>query len=169
MANKEILLVVDAVSNEKEIEKEVIFGAIEDALRTATIKRHDNRVDVRVSIDRKNGNYETFRRWLVVENGQQLEVVVEPSEIEMPLQQARQINPDAKLGEYVERPMESIEFGRIAAQTAKQVIVQKVREAERRKIVEAYQDRLGELVTGEIVLRSRMALVCFWTPQGLCD
>ncbi len=150
MANKEILLVVDAVSNEKEIEKEVIFGAIEDALRTATIKRHDNSLDVRVSIDRKNGNYETFRRWLVVENGQQADGGVESPETEMLLEDARQINSDAKLGEYVEQPMESIEFGRIAAQTAKQVIVQRVREAERRKIVEAYQDRLGELVTGVV-------------------
>ncbi len=148
MANKEILLVVDVVSNEKEIEKEVIFDAIEDALRTATIKRHDNRMDVRVSIDRKNGNYETFRRWLVVDDDLPSETGEDSPEIEMALTIAKQINPDVKLGEYIEQPMESIEFGRIAAQTAKQVIVQKVREAERRKVVEAYQDRLGELVTG---------------------
>ena len=148
MANKEILLVVDVVSNEKEIEKEVIFDAIEDALRTATIKRHDNRMDVRVSIDRKNGNYETFRRWLVVDDDQSSEADEDSPEIEMALTNAKQINPDVKLGEYIEQPMDSIEFGRIAAQTAKQVIVQKVREAERRKVVEAYQDRLGELVTG---------------------
>ena len=148
MANKEILLVVDVVSNEKEIEKEVIFDAIEDALRTATIKRHDNRMDVRVSIDRKNGNYETFRRWLVVDDDQSSEADEDSPEVEMALTNAKQINPDVKLGEYIEQPMDSIEFGRIAAQTAKQVIVQKVREAERRKVVEAYQDRLGELVTG---------------------
>lgn len=148
MANKEILLVVDAVSNEKEIEKEVIFGAIEDALRTATIKRHDNRIDVRVSIDRKNGSYETFRRWRVVDNERLLGEGTESLEAEMPLARAIQINPDLTVGDYLELPMESIEFGRIAAQTAKQVIVQKVREAERRKIVEAYQDRLGELMTG---------------------
>jgi N utilization substance protein A len=148
MANKEILLVVDVVSNEKEIEKEVIFGAIEDALRTATIKRHDNRIDVRVSIDRKNGNYETFRRWLVIEDSQLSGSGIDSPDTEMPVSRAGQINPDVAVGEYLELPMDSIEFGRIAAQTAKQVIVQKVREAERRKVVEAYQDRIGELVTG---------------------
>ena len=148
MANKEILLVVDVVSNEKEIEKEVIFGAIEDALRTATIKRHDNRIDVRVSIDRKNGNYETYRRWLVIEDGQVSDSGTESPDTEMPMQQAKQINAEVSVGEYLELPMDSIEFGRIAAQTAKQVIVQKVREAERRKVVEAYHDRIGELVTG---------------------
>ena len=148
MANKEILLVVDVVSNEKDIEKEVIFSAIEDALRTATIKRHDNRLDVRVAIDRKTGDYETFRRWLVVEPDEDFDYGVESPETQMLLADAKKIDPAAQVGEYVEQPMESIEFGRIAAQTAKQVIVQKVREAERRKIVEAYKDRVGDLVTG---------------------
>ncbi len=148
MANKEILLVVDVVSNEKEIEKEVIFSAIEDALRTATIKRHDNRIDVRVSIDRKTGDYATFRRWLVVSPEEESEGEAESRETRMLLEDAKKIDPAATVGGYVEQPMESIEFGRIAAQTAKQVIVQKVREAERRKVVEAYEDRVGELVTG---------------------
>lgn len=145
MANKEILLVVDVVSNEKDIEKEVIFDAIEDALRTATVKRHDNRLDVRVNIDRKTGDYETFRRWLVVEPNE-----AEPlnSDIALTLEEARQRDPTIAVGEYIEQPIESIEFGRIAAQTAKQVIVQKVREAERKKIVDAYRGRVGELVTG---------------------
>jgi N utilization substance protein A len=148
MANKEILLVVDVVSNEKDIEKEVIFAAIEDALRTATIKRHDNRFDVRVAIDRKTGDYETFRRWLVVEPDESGRV--ENPELEMTLAEARQIDPNAKIGDAVEQPIESIEFGRIAAQTAKQVIVQKVRDAERRKVVDAYKGRVGELVTGVV-------------------
>jgi N utilization substance protein A len=148
MANKEILLVVDVVSNEKDIEKEVIFSAIEDALRTATIRRHDNRLDVRVAIDRKTGDYETFRRWLVVEPNDDFDYGIESPETQMLLADAKKINPALAAGEYVEQPMDSIEFGRIAAQTAKQVIVQKVREAERRKIVEAYQDRVGDLVTG---------------------
>ncbi|HUL13707.1 MAG TPA: transcription termination factor NusA [Methylococcaceae bacterium] len=148
MANKEILLVVDVVSNEKDIEKEVIFSAIEDALRTATIRRHDNRLDVRVAIDRKTGDYETFRRWLVVEPNDDFDYGIESPETQMLLADAKKINPAVAAGEYVEQPMDSIEFGRIAAQTAKQVIVQKVREAERRKIVEAYQDRVGDLVTG---------------------
>jgi N utilization substance protein A len=148
MANKEILLVVDAVSNEKDIEKEVIFGAIEDALRTATIKRHDNRFDVRVAIDRKTGDYETFRRWLVVEPDETTGGEPENSELEITLQEARKRNPKIQVGDYLEEPIESIEFGRIAAQTAKQVIVQKVRDAERRKVVDAYKSRVGELVTG---------------------
>jgi N utilization substance protein A len=148
MANKEILLVVDVVSNEKDIEKEVIFAAIEDALRTATIKRHDNRFEVRVAIDRKTGGYETFRRWLVVEPDES--GAPENPELEMTLEQARQLDPDAEVGDTVEQPIESIEFGRIAAQTAKQVIVQKVRDAERRKIVDAYKGRVGELITGVV-------------------
>ncbi len=83
MANKEILLVVDVVSNEKDIEKEVIFGAIEDALRTATIRRYDNRLDVRVAIDRKTGDYETFRRWQVVEPNDDFDYGIESPETQM--------------------------------------------------------------------------------------
>ncbi|QXP83373.1 transcription termination factor NusA [Methylococcus sp. ANG] len=150
MANKEILLVVDVVSNEKDIEKEVIFSAIEEALRTATIKRHDGRYDVRVSIDRKTGDYETFRRWQVVEPSEEFGGGVEFPEKEILLEEARKTHPDIAVGEFVEEPFDSIEFGRIAAQTAKQVIVQKVREAERRKIADAYQGRVGELITGVI-------------------
>lgn len=150
MANKEILLVVDVVSNEKEIEKEVIFQAIEAALETATIRRHDNKIDARVSIDRKTGGYETFRRWQVVERDERFVNGLESPETQILLEEAQKINPDVKIGEYIEQPIESIDFGRIAAQTAKQVIVQKVREAERRKVVEAYRDRVGELVTGVV-------------------
>jgi len=148
MANKEILQVVEVVSNEKEIDKEVIFSAIEDALRTATIKRYDNRMDVRVSIDRKNGNYETFRRWVVVEPDDDYDYGIESPDIQILLDEARKLDSTVEVGGFIEQPMESIEFGRIAAQTAKQVIVQKVREAERRKVVEAYEGRVGELVTG---------------------
>jgi len=150
MANKEILLVVDVVSNEKDIEKDVIFSAIEDALRTATMKRHDNRIDVRVAIDRKTGDYETFRRWLVVEPNDDYDYGIEDPDTQMFLEDARKLDAAAELGGYVEQPIESIDFGRIAAQTAKQVIVQKVREAERKKIVDAYKDRVGELVTGVV-------------------
>ncbi|MGX2039805.1 transcription termination factor NusA [Methylocaldum sp. MU1018] len=150
MANKEILLVVDVVSNEKDIDKEVIFGAIEDALRTATIKRHDNEIDVRVAIDRKTGDYETFRRWLVVDFNEDFESGVENPDVEISLDEARKSRPDVQVGEYVEKPIESIEFGRIAAQTAKQVIVQRVRDAERRKVVDAYKNRVGELLTGVV-------------------
>ena len=143
--NKEILMVVDAVSNEKGVEKEIIFEAIEAALASATRRKHGEDIDVRVAIDRNSGDYETFRRWTVFED--------ESTELEFPDRELRmidavEIDPDAQPGGHVEVPMESVEFGRIAAQTAKQVIVQKVREAEREQVVEEYQDREGELLSG---------------------
>jgi N utilization substance protein A len=143
--SKEILMVVDAVSNEKGVEKEIIFEAIEAALASATRRRHGEDIDVRVSIDRDTGEYETFRRWLVfADDSNELE---EPAR-ELRLQDAVDVDSNAEPGGYVEEPMESVEFGRIAAQTAKQVIVQKVREAEREQIVEEFQDRVGELLSG---------------------
>ena len=143
--NKEILMVVDAVSNEKGVGKEIIFEAIEAALASATRKRQGDDIDVRVAIDRASGDYETFRRWLVFED--------ESDQLEFPDRELRMIDavdvdPEAQPEGYVEVPMESVEFGRIAAQTAKQVIVQKVREAERHQVVEEYQERVGELVSG---------------------
>ena len=150
MANKEILLVVDAFSHEKDIEKEVVFAAIEDALRIATIKSHENRLDACVTIDRKTGEYETFRRWLVVESDAGTPEAAFDPEQEIPLSEARDRFGDVAVGQFVTEPMASIGFGRIEAQTAKQVIVQRVRDAERRKVVEAYRDRVGELVTGII-------------------
>jgi transcription termination/antitermination protein NusA len=143
--SKEILLVVDAVSNEKGVEKSVIFEAIEAALASATRKRYGDDIDVRVSINRTNGSYETFRRWKVfADDSREIE---EPAR-ELRLEDALDIDPKAEVGGFVEQPMPSVEFGRIAAQTAKQVIVQKVREAEREQVVEAYKDRAGELVSG---------------------
>lgn len=143
--NKEILLVVDAVSNEKGVDKEVIFQAIEAALASATKKRHSGEIDARVAINRASGDYETFRRWQVVDD--------EDENFESPDRQvlharAQQLKPGIEVGDYIEEPMESEVFGRIAAQTAKQVIVQKVREAEREQVVDAYRERVGELVTG---------------------
>ena len=142
---KEILMVADAVSNEKGMDKEIIFEAIEAALASASRKKHGEDIDVRVSIDRSTGEYETFRRWLVfADESDELE---EPLR-ELRLQDAVEVDADAQPGEYVEVPLESVEFGRIAAQTAKQVIVQKVREAERKQVIEDYQDREGDLVGG---------------------
>ncbi len=143
--SKEILMVVDAVSNEKGVEKDIIFEAIEAALASATRRKHGEDIEVRVAIDRETGDYDTFRRWLVFED--------ESTELEFPDRELRMIdavdlNPDAEPGGYVEEPMESVEFGRIAAQTAKQVIVQKVREAEREQVVEEYKDREGEMLSG---------------------
>lgn len=148
MANKDILTVVDVVSNEKEIDKEVIFGAVEDALRTATIKRHDNRIDVRVAIDRRTGDYETFRRWEIIEPSEVFPDTPEFPELQIFLADAQKQQPGLQVGDFIEQPIDSIEFGRIAAQTAKQVIVQKVREAERRKVFKEWEGRVGELVTG---------------------
>ena len=147
MNNKEILLVVDAVSNEKGIDRGVIFGAIESALATASKKLSNEDIDTRVSIDQKSGNYETFRRWLVMEDDDE---EFEFPEKQIKLTYALKKDPDIKVGDYIEEPMESVEFGRIAAQTAKQVIVQKVREAERARIVDAYQTRIGELIMGVV-------------------
>mgnify|MGYP001819783966 FL=1 len=143
--SKEILMVVDAVSNEKGVEKDIIFEAIEAALASATRRKHGEDIDVRVAIDRETGEYDTFRRWKVFED--------ESTELEFPDRELRMIDAvdvdeSAEPGGFVEVPMESVEFGRIAAQTAKQVIVQKVREAEREQVVEEYQEREGELLSG---------------------
>jgi len=143
--SKEILMVVDAVSNEKGVEKEIIFEAIELALASATRRKHGDDIDVRVAIDRTSGDYETFRRWLVFAD--------DSTELEFPDRELRMIdavdvNPDAEPGGFVEEPMESVDFGRIAAQTAKQVIVQKVREAGGEQVVEEYKEREGEMLSG---------------------
>lgn len=144
--SKEILLVVEAISNEKGVDKGVIFEAIEAALASATKKRHNGDIDARVEVDRKTGESRTFRVWHVVEDDAEIEL----PEQELPLSAARERDPEAQVGGTVEEPMESVEFGRIAAQAAKQVIVQKVREAERNKVVEAYRSLQGELVTGTV-------------------
>ena len=148
MANKEILLVVEVFSNEKEIDKEIVFQAIESALEAATIKRHANQIKARVAVDRKTGDYVTHRIWEVVEAIDEKTGRVESPETQISLEVARLDDPDCQIGDLVEEEIESVEFGRIAAQTAKQVIIHKVREAERRKIVEAYKNRVGELITG---------------------
>jgi len=143
--SKEILMVADAVSNEKGMDKEIIFEAIEAALASASRKKHGEDIDVRVAIDRRSGEYETFRRWMVfADDSDELEEPIR----ELRLEDAVDVDAEAQPGEYVEVPLESVEFGRIAAQTAKQVIVQKVREAERAQVIEDYQDREGELVGG---------------------
>ncbi len=143
--SKEILMVADAVSNEKGVEKEIIFEAIEAALASATRRKHGDDIDVRVAIDRETGDYDTFRRWLVFDDAS--------TELEFPDRELRMIDAvdvdaNAEPGGYVEVPMESVEFGRIAAQTAKQVIVQKVREAEREQVIEEFTGREGEMLSG---------------------
>jgi N utilization substance protein A len=156
--NKEILLVVEAVSNEKDVPKTVIFEAMEAALASATRKKAGGDIDARVAIDRTTGDYYTFRRWEVVEDPAEGEELEEP-ERQIALSQARAQDPALEVGDFVEEPMESELFGRIAAQTAKQVIVQKVREAERAKVVEAFEERKGQLVTGLVKKADRGSIL----------
>lgn len=152
--SKEILLVVESVSNEKGVPPDDIFQALETALEMATKKNYEDEVELRVAIDRQTGEYDTFRRWHVVED----------AELEDP---AYQYTPDMlppeyqdrQIGDLIEEQIESIEFGRIAAQTAKQVIVQKVREAERAQIVEAYRSKIGEVLFGTVKKTTRDLVV----------
>ena len=142
---KEIVDAVESVANEKSIDKEIIFDALEAALASATRKRHGDDIDARVSINRKSGDYDAFQRWKVfADDSRELEF----PEKELRLDDALDVDPKAEVGGYVEVPLPSESFGRIDAQTAKQVIVQKVREAERAQVVEAYQERLGTMVSG---------------------
>ncbi|MEO6699403.1 MAG: transcription termination factor NusA [Paraperlucidibaca sp.] len=151
--SKEILLVVDSVSNEKGVSREVIFQALEEALAAATVKRFENdEINIRVAIDRRTGEYVTFRFWEVVAD----------EDHEIPAMQLAISDVEEKglkLGDIVEEKIESEAFGRIAAQTAKQVIVQKVREAERALVVDAYRDRVGEILSGIVKKTTRDGLI----------
>jgi len=143
--SREILLLVDALGREKNVEKEIVFGALELALASATKKRFNEDVDVRASVDRTTGDFSFFRRWQVVTD----EEIEAPSRQYM-LSEAREENPDIQLGEYIETPLGALEVGRIAAQTAKQVILQKIRDAEREQILNDFLQRKEHLVTGVI-------------------
>ncbi len=144
--SKEILLVAEAVANEKGVSREIIFEAIEAALAQAAKKRSGEDIEVRVSIDRKTGEYEAFRRWEVIADEEELEF----PERQIHLSEARKESSDVEVGTYLEEPMDPPEFGRIAAQSAKQVIVQRVRDAERAKVVDEYKDRVGEILSGVV-------------------
>ncbi|MCM2330718.1 NusA antitermination factor [Geopseudomonas sagittaria] len=152
--SKEVLLVVESVSNEKGVPASVIFEALELALATATKKRFEDEVELRVSINRQTGNYETFRCWTVVDEDD-----LENPAAELTLADAQEKQAGAKLGDVVEEKIDSIEFGRIAAQTAKQVIVQKVREAERAQVVDAYRERVGEIISGTVKKATRDSVI----------
>jgi N utilization substance protein A len=142
---KEILLVAEAVSAEKGVSEDIIFEAIESALAMATKKRYDEDADIEVTIDRETGDYETVRRWLVVPDDELALLGTQ-----FTTEEAAEKDPALKPGDVYEEQVENVEFGRIAAQTAKQVIVQKVRDAERAQVVELYEDRVGELVAGTV-------------------
>lgn len=143
--NKEILMVVEAVSNEKGVSRDVIFEAIEQALATATKKRYDEDANIRVVIDRDTGDYESFRWWEVMDDDTLAELGTQ-----FTLEEAHEKDPALKAGDVFEEQVENIGFGRIAAQTAKQVIVQKVRDAERALVVEQYLDQVGSLISGTV-------------------
>ncbi|MBQ78257.1 MAG: transcription termination/antitermination protein NusA [Cellvibrionales bacterium] len=154
MLNKEILLVADAVSNEKGVDREIIFEAIELALSMATKKRYEEESEIEVIIDRESGDYETFRRWTVMPDDH-LSILG----TELTTEEAAEIDPALKIGDVYREQVEDVEFGRIAAQTAKQVIVQKVREAERAQVVDAYRDRIGEMVSGTVKKVTRDSVI----------
>ena len=155
MDTKEILQVVDVVSNEKGVSKEVIFEAIEAALAAATRKVAGEHLDVRVAIDRLSGDYETFRRWTVVDD----EADDFNPDQQMTLSRAQRERPEAAIGDVVEEPLPAAPFGRIASQMAKQVIVQKVRDAEREKIVDLYTPRIGHMLVGQVKRLDRGNLI----------
>ncbi|PMR81143.1 transcription termination factor NusA [Halomonas urumqiensis] len=153
--SKEILTVVDAISNEKGVPRDVIFEAVEAALASASRKRfEDQEASVRVHIDRRTGDYETFRRWEVVEDDD-----FDGPDAQIKLTFAERRDPPLGLGDVVEEKIDNADFGRIAAQTAKQVIVQKVREAERAEVVRVYAEREGELVAGIVKKTTRDGLI----------
>ncbi|MCL4159118.1 UNVERIFIED_CONTAM: hypothetical protein GTU68_032063, partial [Idotea baltica] len=154
--SKEILYVVDAVSNEKNLEAEDIFEAVEIAIATATRKKYGAEQDFRVDIDRETGDYDTFRRWQVMDD--------EDPEFESPERHILKSYADDRklgleIGEFLEEGVESIEFGRITAQIAKQVIMQKVRHAERQKVADAFQESVGKLVLGTVKRVDRRGIV----------
>lgn len=144
--SREILLLVDALAREKGVEPEVVFGALEGALASAMKRRFEEDVDIRVDIDRDTGEYESFRRWLVVPDEAGLQ---EPDKQEM-YSDALEYVTDIEVGDYIEEPLESIEFGRIGAQTAKQAILQRIRDAEREQMLNDFLDRGETIVSGTV-------------------
>jgi N utilization substance protein A len=143
--SREILLLVDALAREKNVDKEIVFGALELALASATKKRFNEDIDVRASVDRETGDFSFFRRWQVVAN----EEIEAPSR-EYKLHEAQEEKPESKVGDFIEEQLGDLEVGRIGAQTAKQVILQKIRDAEREQILNDFLQREEHLVTGVI-------------------
>lgn len=144
--SREVLLLVDALAREKNVDKEIVFGALEAALASATKKRFgEEEADVRVSIDRNTGEYTSYRCWEVMDDEN-----FETPELHIKLEEAQKIDPNYQMGEFVEEPLESIDFGRIGAQAAKQVIFQKIRDAEREQILADFMERSEHLVSGTV-------------------
>ena len=143
--SREMLLLVDALAREKNVSKDIVFGALELALASATKKRIHDEADVRVSVDRETGEFETFRRWQVVPDNEYVNEF-----LEVPLSEAQKDDPDVEPGDSLEEPLEPIDFGRIGAQAAKQVILQKIRDAEREQILADFLERKEHVVYGTI-------------------
>ncbi|WP_297913960.1 transcription termination factor NusA [Thiomonas sp.] len=144
--NRELLMLVDALAHEKNVDRDVVFGAVEAALASATKKRYSGEVDIRVAVDRDTGDYESFRRWLVVPDEAGLQ---QPDAEILHFEAVEQI-PDIEVGEYIEEQVESLEFGRIGAQAAKQVILQKIRDAEREQILNDFLQRNDRIFVGTV-------------------
>jgi N utilization substance protein A len=153
--SREVLLLVDALAREKNVDKDVVFGALEAALASATKKRFEEDVDVRVAIDRESGEHETFRRWLVVPDDAGLQ---EPDK-QILLFEAKEQDADIDVDQFIEEQIESVEFGRIGAQAAKQVILQRIRDAEREQILNDYLDRGEKIMTGTIKRADKKGLI----------
>jgi N utilization substance protein A len=145
--SRELLLLVDALAREKNVPRDIVFGALEMALASATKKRTNDEADVRVDIDRETGEYESFRRWLVVRRRYMVE---DPEVSRSGITAAQQQIPDIALEDYIEEALEPIDFGRIGAQAAKQVILQKIRDAEREQLLNDFLDRKEFLVSGTV-------------------
>ncbi len=145
--SRELLMLADALAREKNVEREIVFQSLESALASATKKRFPDEVDVRVSIDRESGDYESFRRWQVVPDGE-----LEDHDLQIILTEARKQISDIEIGDFIEEELEPIEFGRIGAQAAKQVILQRIREAEREQILKDFLER-GEVIINGTVKR----------------
>ena len=146
VGNRELIMLVDVLAREKNVPRDIVFGALEMALASATKKKYSDDIDVRVAVDKNTGNYESFRRWKVVTD----ENMETPIPQAISLEDAQKRNPDIKIDEYLEEPLEAIEFGRIGAQTVKQVILQRIRDAEREQILNDFLSRGDELVTGTV-------------------
>jgi len=158
--SKDILLVIDVFSNERGVDKELVFQAVEAALASATRKKHGGNIEVRVAIDRETGEYADtcFRRWQAIDDSEE-GVELEFPERQITFEAAKFLEPDIEVNGFIEEQIEPAEFGRIAAQTAKQVIVQKIREAERMRVVDSFRGREGELVSGIVKRAERGNLI----------
>ena len=143
--SREILLLADALAREKSVEREIVFQALEMALASATKKQFSDEVDVRVSIDRDSGDYEAFRRWQVVPDGE-----LEDHDLQIIITEARKQIDDIEVGDFIEEEMEAVPFGRIGAQAAKQVILQRIREAKREQILKDFLERGESVVNGTV-------------------